>query len=201
MPPLWGRQESPSAHQEEQQREMSVDEGSSDSGDSNASSLSTSPVKQPPQQPRVPALGLNLGALPRSGQDGATPASARPPLPKLGLKLPPPGLSGGGDAPLTSRRHAHEPAGQAQPVAAPAATLTVDLLSPGFALAPAQQGDAAEAQQQCAERLGVALGRLRYYALVQAASPAELPPGCARVAVEVVGSSEWRAGRLGQPRC
>lgn len=77
--------------------------------------------------------------------------------------------------------------------------LHVSLLSPAFELSmsPNQQPEQDEQtkyqQQQpqapwadeAAARLGVDHDRLRFYGIVEARSPSDLPPGCSRVAVEI----------------
>lgn len=162
------------------------------SSDSSAcSSRTASPVKadqpqQLPPQPRFPPLSLNLGGLARPDD---APHSARPPMPKLGqLGLLPQGDAGH----LTARQQPMD----ACPPQAPlhTAAVAVGLLSPAFSLLP-QPG----AQHQCAERLGVAPDRLRYFALVETGSLADLPPDCTQVAVEVADSSEYCASRSRSP--
>eukprot|EP00887_Chlorella_sp_A99_P004846 scaffold4.g4846.t1 len=76
------------------------------------------------------------------------------------------------------------------------APLAVSLLSPAFELAaPPQQQQQHAWSDECAARFGVEEPeRLRFFALTEARSPAELPQGCRHVAVAVTDSREWWNG-------
>ncbi|GAB4818845.1 hypothetical protein N2152v2_005891 [Parachlorella kessleri] len=193
MKPLYRRDGASSSaeHPEREDESMAASSSSdTDSGgdsDSAHSSQSTSPVKLEPQQPRLPTrlpttLSLNLGSLHRSDDPSPSARPSNPGIPALQLSL-----QSACSPPTTSRLPRQAPPNRPQPEQQRTATLMVDLLSPAFSLPNlAQPGE--QLRQQCAARLGVPGGNLRYYALVEAPSLANLPPSCQRVAVSVEGS-------------
>ena len=148
-------------------------------------------ARQPSAVPRL--------ALPGVGAPAAcgTPRGAAPPLPPPKQQQQQQQQQVDMQQPV-KQQHIQQPQQlqQVAPAAPPpqqhagqATQLSLDVLSPALTL-NLQQGSAATAQR-CAAQLGVAQGRLRFYALTEVAAPEQLPPGCARAAVEVEGSSEW----------
>lgn len=176
--------------------ETSTSSWSSEAGDS-PRPAAASPAS--PATRRVPPLSLraDLAALSRGDAAPDTPGTAR----QLGVPAAVPAGLPPGPAPRQAPSLVHVPPltlavpashPQLQPSCQAAALLSLDILSPAFSLREQQQAaggsDCDQLALSCAGRLGVPLERLRFFALTQVAGLQELPPGCSRVALEVLDS-------------
>lgn len=147
----------------------------------------------------VPRLSLPSAAA-------AAAVSAAAPAPASARRLPSPPRRPAAAAMQHRQEHQQVSAPQRQQeqeqeqqtrAASQAALVSLDILSPAFSVEQGEQAGSSingrqQLAQRCASKLGVPADRLRYYALVEVSGPQDLPPDCARAAVEVVGSSEFQ---------